>query len=274
MAREVPELDLWDEEVPGLDVREAMARARAGRGGRAEVRQAGDQLRGGDLRAGDGRHGRSPPRRGSPGRYRGTNVSLRGRAGVRRRRGQEAQRLLLDLLALPGGAAGRRGGRAGGGPAHAGQAGLAQGADRRGAGDLLARRRPQRAGPAGRGDVRRGGLAQEQLPGPARGDADRLAADHGGRRSAAARGRPARGPSTARGWPPARNVVVEAGVLRTFLCDTYSARKLERPSTGSAGPRAWAAARTSPRRTSSCGPGTTPAADLEKLDRGASTSPS
>jgi PmbA protein len=32
-----------------------------------------------------------------------------------------------------------------------------------------------------------------------------------------------------------RNVVVEAGVLETILCDTYSARKLGRPSTHSAG---------------------------------------
>ena len=31
-----------------------------------------------------------------------------------------------------------------------------------------------------------------------------------------------------------RNVVVEKGVLRTFLCDSYSARKLERASTASA----------------------------------------
>jgi PmbA protein len=32
-----------------------------------------------------------------------------------------------------------------------------------------------------------------------------------------------------------RNVIVERGVLRSFLCDSYSARKLERPSTASAG---------------------------------------
>ena len=37
------------------------------------------------------------------------------------------------------------------------------------------------------------------------------------------------------GLPSRRNLVVEAGVLRTILCDTYSARKLGRRSTGSAG---------------------------------------
>jgi len=37
------------------------------------------------------------------------------------------------------------------------------------------------------------------------------------------------------GLPTRRNVVVEKGVLQTVLCDTYSARKLGRTSTGSAG---------------------------------------
>jgi PmbA protein len=37
------------------------------------------------------------------------------------------------------------------------------------------------------------------------------------------------------GLPSRRNVVVEAGVLTTVLCDTYTARKLGRRSTGSAG---------------------------------------
>ncbi|ACY15845.1 TldD/PmbA family protein [Haliangium ochraceum] len=37
------------------------------------------------------------------------------------------------------------------------------------------------------------------------------------------------------GLPTRRNVVVERGVLETVLCDTYSARKLGRASTGSAG---------------------------------------
>ncbi|HEX6766069.1 MAG TPA: metallopeptidase TldD-related protein, partial [Polyangiaceae bacterium] len=42
-------------------------------------------------------------------------------------------------------------------------------------------------------------------------------------------------PFDGEGLASRRNVVVEAGVLRTFLCDWYSARKLGRSSTASAG---------------------------------------
>jgi PmbA protein len=42
-------------------------------------------------------------------------------------------------------------------------------------------------------------------------------------------------PYDGEGLPSRRNVVVEAGVLKTFLLDCYSARKLGRKSTGSAG---------------------------------------
>ena len=134
-----------------------------------------------------------------------------------------------------GRAAGRRGGGAGGGPPHAGQAGLAQGAHLRGAGDLLARRRPQRARAAGGGDLRRGGLAQEQLPGPARGDAGRLAAGHRRRRSAAAAGARARGRSTARAWPPGATWWSTRGVLRPSSATPIRRASCGRPSTGSAG---------------------------------------
>jgi PmbA protein len=41
-------------------------------------------------------------------------------------------------------------------------------------------------------------------------------------------------PYDGEGLPSRQNVVVEAGVLRTYLLDSYSARKLERKSTGSA----------------------------------------
>ena len=42
-------------------------------------------------------------------------------------------------------------------------------------------------------------------------------------------------PYDGEGLPTRKNVVVEAGVLKTVLCDVYSARKLGRRSTGSAG---------------------------------------
>jgi PmbA protein len=41
-------------------------------------------------------------------------------------------------------------------------------------------------------------------------------------------------PYDGEGLPSRKNVVVEKGVLRTFLCDSYSARKLSRKSTGNA----------------------------------------
>jgi PmbA protein len=41
-------------------------------------------------------------------------------------------------------------------------------------------------------------------------------------------------PYDGEGLPSRKNVVVEKGVLRTYLCDSYSARKLGRQSTGSA----------------------------------------
>jgi PmbA protein len=74
-------------------------------------------------------------------------------------------------------------------------------------------------------------------------------------------------PYDAEGLASRTNVLVSGGVLRQFLCDVYSARKLGRRSTGSAA------------RAVGGGPhvsvsnlilraGTTPAADLEKLDRG------
>lgn len=42
-------------------------------------------------------------------------------------------------------------------------------------------------------------------------------------------------PYDGEGLPTRKNVIVDAGVLRTVLCDVYSARKLGRRSTGSAG---------------------------------------
>jgi len=41
-------------------------------------------------------------------------------------------------------------------------------------------------------------------------------------------------PFDGEGLPSRKNIVVEAGILRTYLCDSYSGRKLSRPSTGSA----------------------------------------
>jgi PmbA protein len=63
------------------------------------------------------------------------------------------------------------------------------------------------------------------------------------------------------------NVVVSEGMLRTFLCDTYAGRKLGRPSTGSAGRGVGGG----PHVTTSnfiLRPGRTPPADIERVERG------
>jgi PmbA protein len=62
------------------------------------------------------------------------------------------------------------------------------------------------------------------------------------------------------------NVLVSGGVLRQFLCDVYAARKLGRRSTGSAGRGVGGGPHVS---TSNLifRPGATPAAELERLDR-------
>ena len=74
-------------------------------------------------------------------------------------------------------------------------------------------------------------------------------------------------PFDAEGLATRPNVLVSGGLLRTFLCDVYAARKLGRRSTGSAA----RAIGGSPHVSVSnliLRPGQTPAAALEKMDRG------
>jgi PmbA protein len=63
------------------------------------------------------------------------------------------------------------------------------------------------------------------------------------------------------------NVLVSGGVLRTFLCDVYAARKLGRRSTGSAARGVGGGPHVSVSNLV-LRPGKTPAPELEKLDRG------
>jgi PmbA protein len=63
------------------------------------------------------------------------------------------------------------------------------------------------------------------------------------------------------------NVLVSGGILRTFLCDVYAARKLGRRSTGSA-VRAVGGGPHVGFSNLILRPGRTPAAELERLDRG------
>ncbi len=74
-------------------------------------------------------------------------------------------------------------------------------------------------------------------------------------------------PFDGEGLPTRVNIVVAEGVLRTFLCDVFSARKLGRKSTGSASRGVGGGPHVS---TSNLilRPGTTDPRDLEKVDRG------
>jgi len=74
-------------------------------------------------------------------------------------------------------------------------------------------------------------------------------------------------PFDAEGLASRTNVLVAGGTLRAFLCDVYAARKLGRRSTGSAGRGIGGGPHVS---TSNLilRPGRTPAGELEKLDRG------
>jgi len=69
------------------------------------------------------------------------------------------------------------------------------------------------------------------------------------------------------GLPSRTNVLVSGGVLRTFLCDVYAARKLGRRSTGSAGRAVGGGPHVSVSNLI-LRPGKTPAAELEKIDSG------
>jgi PmbA protein len=74
-------------------------------------------------------------------------------------------------------------------------------------------------------------------------------------------------PFDGEGLPTRTNVVVEQGTLRTFLCDTYAGRKLGRASTGSAGRGIGG----SPHVTTSnfiLRPGESPAPEVERVERG------
>jgi PmbA protein len=78
---------------------------------------------------------------------------------------------------------------------------------------------------------------------------------------------PASRPFDGEGLPSRTNVLVSGGVLRMFLCDVFAGRKLGRPSTGSASRGVGGGPHVS---TSNLilRPGKTPAVALEKIERG------
>ncbi len=154
LAVELPDLDLYDPGSEALDAAEALARAQ--RGEKAALAHdkrvtnsegaSYSRVLGAMAFATLGRVRR---------RLSGQLLVADGRAGVRRRGRQEAQRLLVDRGALRLGARGAGGGGRGGGAPHRGPARLAQGRHLRGAGGV----RPG----GGQGDRRHGVLGGQRL---------------------------------------------------------------------------------------------------------------
>ncbi len=217
--------------VLSLDVAEGLRRARAGRGGRAQAGQADHQLRRGGLR---------PQRRRLGVRHLGRVLRLgardvrvvRRRADLRRRRRQEAQRRVLERVAV------RR--RRSAIPRRSGSRRRAARVAK-----LGARKIPTGAAPvvfspeAGRGlvgqlaGVLSGGalVAAQHLPGRSRRDGGRLAALRAGRRSAdPARPRLARLRRRRAGQPHQR------ADLRGRSCERSCATSTRRASWGAARP--------------------------------------
>jgi PmbA protein len=265
MAREVPDLDLWDESVLSLDVAEGMRRARA-----AEAAALGHDAR---VTNSEGAiFGRTvgasafATSAGFSGATRGTHVSLvmepicDDAEGKKRNgaywTGARFASALLDAETVGAEAA------------------------RRTVAKLGSRKIPTGEAPvvfspeAGRGLV--GQLASVMSGGAVWRRSTYLAAREGTavaaplvdvvddpliRRGPGSRGYDAEGVATR------TNVLISGGQLRQFLCDVYAARKLGRRSTGSAGRAVGGGPHVSISNLV-LRPGATPAGDLEKLPRG------
>ena len=271
MAREVPELDLWDDAVLSVDVAEAIRRARAAE---AAARKLDKRITNSDGAVFGRSVGASAfaTSAGFSGSNRGTHVSLSRGADLRRRGRQEAQRRLLDRRRASSARCST--------PRRSGVEAARRTLAKLGSRKIATCEVPVVFSPeAARGllgqfagrDVGRRGLAQEHLSRGARGDAGRVGAVSRSSTIRCCRAGRARGPSTARGWPSRTNVLVAGGVLRTFLCDVFAARKLGRRSTGSAGRGIGGGPHVS---TSNLilRAGRTPARELERSTRGC-TSP-
>jgi PmbA protein len=264
MAREVPELDLWDEEVAGVSVREAMARALRGEKAALGFDKRVTNSEGAIFSRVMGAMGFATSA-GFAGRYRGTNLSLVVEpvcddAGGKKRNGyywtsSRFKAALLDDEAVGLEAARRTVAKLGSRKVPTAEVPVIFSPD---AGRSVL---GQLAGVVSGGSVWRKSSYLAQREGTVIASPLVTVVDDPLLPRA-----PGSRPFDGEGLATRRNTVVDAGVLKTFLCDTYSARKLDRQSTGSAGRGIGG----SPHVTTSnfiLRPGKTPARDLEKLDR-------
>ena len=265
MAREVPELDLWDEAVLSLDVREAIRRARDGE---AAARKLDARITNSDGAVFGRTVGASAfaTSAGFAGSVRGTHVSLAVEpicddADGTKRNGSywtagRVAAALLDAEAVGVEAA------------------------RRTVAKLGARKIPTGPAPvifspeAGRGLL--GQLASVASGGAVWRRSTYLASREGTAIASPLvevvddpliRRAPGSRPFDGEGLQSRTNVLVSQGILRTFLCDAYAARKLGRRSTGSAA-RAIGGGPHVGISNLILRPGRTPAAELERIDRG------
>jgi PmbA protein len=233
LAREIPELDLWDDAVLRVGVSEAIVRARLGEAAALKLDPRVTNSEGAIFGRTIGASAFASSA-GFSGAYRGTNVSFAVEpicddAGGKKRNGSywTSSRFAADLLDPE-------------------QVGLE--AARRTLAKLGSRKIPTCEVPVVfSSDAGRGLLGQFAgvMSGGAVWRRGSYLADREGQTVASQlceivddpllpRG-PGSRPYDGEGLATRTNVLVGAGVLRTFLCDVYSARKLGRRSTGSAG---------------------------------------
>lgn len=264
MARRVPELELWDDDVPGIDVREAIARASRGEAAALKSDKRVTNSEGAVFGRVMGAVAFATSA-GFSGSYRGTNASLVVEPvcddqGGKKRNGyywtsSRFKGRLLDDEAVGLEAARRT---------------LAKlGARKVATAEVPVIFSPE----AGRSVL-------GQLAGVISGGAVWRKASYLAQREGTVIASPLitvvddplmpRAPGSrpfdSEGLATRTNVIVDQGVLKTFLCDTYAGRKLGRPSTGSAGRGIGGSPHVS---TSNfiLRAGKTPARELEKLDR-------
>ena len=265
MAREVPELELWDEDVLSLDVAEGIRRARAGEAAALALDKRVTNSDGAVFGRTVGASAFATSA-GFSGSVRGTHVSFAVEpicddADGKKRNGSywTASRFGRDLF-------------------DAEQVGVE--AARRTVAKLGARKIPTGAAPViFSPDAGRGLLGQ--FAGVMSGGAVwRRSSYLAGREGTAVASpiveivddpllprAPGSRPFDGEGLASRTNVLVSEGLLRAFLCDVYAARKLGRRSTGSAARGIGGSPHVGVSNLI-LRPGRTPAAELERVDRG------